>query len=114
MTRRNRSLGGLDWIGDVSLVLIDEVHLLSDPRGAALEAVICRIKMVSKYPEMRGYPISKLRIVAVSATIPNIEDIAAWLGATGMGVRKSVPASSLSLPLALLPVVHGLVLSRML
>lgn len=69
-------------------MLIDEVHLLSDPRGAALEAVISRLKMVSKYPEMRGYPISSLRIVAVSATIPNIEDIAEWLGARGNGVRK--------------------------
>lgn len=52
--------------------------------------------MVSRYPEMRGYPISNLRIVAVSATIPNIEDIAAWLGATGMGVRKSVADPSFS------------------
>ena len=33
----------------VALVLIDEVHLLSDGRGAALETgVVSRIKMVSK------------------------------------------------------------------
>jgi hypothetical protein len=40
----------------VALVLIDEVHLLNERgRGAALEAgVVCRIKMVSQFPEMAG------------------------------------------------------------
>lgn len=37
----------------IACVLIDEVHLLSENRGAALEAgAICRIKMVSKYHDL--------------------------------------------------------------
>ena len=38
----------------IALVLIDEVHLLNEPRGAALEAgCISRIRMVSQLPEMK-------------------------------------------------------------
>ena len=54
----------------VKLFLIDEVHILKDPRGATLEAVISRMKSVG----------SNVRFVALSATVPNSEDIARWLG----------------------------------
>ena len=54
----------------VKLFLIDEVHILKEARGATLEAVVSRMKSVG----------SKVRFVALSATIPNSEDIAAWLG----------------------------------
>ena len=54
----------------VKLFLIDEVHILKESRGATLEAVVSRMKSVG----------SKVRFVALSATIPNSEDIAAWLG----------------------------------
>lgn len=37
----------------VALVLIDEVHLLNDSRGAVLEAgVVSRIKMIGALPSM--------------------------------------------------------------
>ena len=37
----------------VALLLIDEVHLLNDSRGAALEAgVVSRIKMIGALPSM--------------------------------------------------------------
>ena len=40
------------WL-QIACVLIDEVHLLSENRGAALEAgAVCRIKMVSKYHDL--------------------------------------------------------------
>ncbi|KAL9612250.1 MAG: hypothetical protein Q9167_003163 [Letrouitia subvulpina] len=54
----------------VKLFLIDEVHILKDTRGACLEAVVSRMKSVG----------SGVRFVALSATIPNSEDIATWLG----------------------------------
>ena len=39
----------------VALLLIDEVHLLNESRGAALEAgVVSRIKMVSRLPSMQA------------------------------------------------------------
>ncbi|VAH90755.1 unnamed protein product [Triticum turgidum subsp. durum] len=42
MSRHGVRDGGLGFFSDIALVLIDEVHLLNDPRGAALEAVIWR------------------------------------------------------------------------
>ena len=54
----------------VKLFLIDEVHLLKEERGATLEAVVSRMKSVG----------SDVRFVALSATIPNLHDIATWLG----------------------------------
>ena len=53
----------------VRLILIDEVHMLKDARGATLEAVVSRMKS-----------IGAVRFVALSATVPNSEDIATWLG----------------------------------
>lgn len=75
LTRRHRDHGVLSFFGDIALLLIDEVHLLSDPRGAALEAVVSRMKMLSRYPELKGCPIASIRMMAVSATIANIEDL---------------------------------------
>ncbi|KAI0875769.1 hypothetical protein GGS24DRAFT_515020 [Hypoxylon argillaceum] len=54
----------------VRLVLIDEVHILKDPRGATLEAVVSRMKTIG----------ASIRFVAISATVPNIADVAQWLG----------------------------------
>ncbi len=60
------------WLHDVSLVVADEIHLMGDiTRGPALEVVLTRLRM-----QNRG-----LRTIALSATIPNAEEIAAWLGA---------------------------------
>ena len=42
----------LEWL-QVSLVLIDEVHLLNESRGASLEGgVVSRIKMIGALPSM--------------------------------------------------------------
>lgn len=75
MTRYRIKDGGLSFFGDIALVLIDEVHLLNDPRGAALEAIVSRIKMLARNPEMKLSPLARVRFLAVSATIPNIDDL---------------------------------------
>jgi ATP-dependent DNA helicase HFM1/MER3 len=54
----------------VKLFLIDEVHILKDIRGATLEAVVSRMKSIG----------TNVRFVALSATVPNSQDIATWLG----------------------------------
>lgn len=54
----------------VKLFLIDEVHILKESRGATLEAVVSRMKTMS----------ANVRFVALSATVPNSDDIALWLG----------------------------------
>ncbi|KAF0931605.1 hypothetical protein E2562_005569 [Oryza meyeriana var. granulata] len=80
--------GGLGFFSDIALVLIDEVHLLNDPRGAALEAVVSRIKMLSRLGTMTSAPLANVRFIAVSATIPNIEDIAEWLAVPPEGIKR--------------------------
>lgn len=75
VTRFGIKDGGLSFFSDISLVLIDEVHLLNDPRGAALEAIVSRIKMISRSPQMETSPLAHVRFLAVSATIPNIDDL---------------------------------------
>ena len=54
----------------VELFLIDEVHILKDIRGATLEAVVSRMKTIG----------ANVRFIALSATVPNSDDIARWLG----------------------------------
>ncbi|KAB8296775.1 hypothetical protein EYC80_002192 [Monilinia laxa] len=54
----------------VKLFLIDEVHILKDVRGATLEAVVSRMHSIG----------ASVRFVALSATVPNSNDIATWLG----------------------------------
>ncbi|KAH6640229.1 Sec63 Brl domain-containing protein [Chaetomium tenue] len=54
----------------VELFLIDEVHILKDMRGATLEAVVSRMKTIG----------ANVRFIALSATVPNSDDIARWLG----------------------------------
>ncbi|KKY28494.1 putative dead deah box dna helicase [Diplodia seriata] len=64
----------------VKLFLIDEVHILKEDRGATLEAVVSRMKSVG----------TDVRFVALSATVPNFEDIATWLGKDS--TNQDIPA----------------------
>ncbi len=62
---------GVDWIDDIGLVIADEIHLIGDDsRGATLEMVLTRLKLLDAGPQ----------IVGLSATITNARDIADWLG----------------------------------
>ncbi|MFB6354807.1 MAG: DEAD/DEAH box helicase [Halobacteriales archaeon] len=59
------------FITDVDCCVIDEVHLLdSERRGSVLEVTIARLRR-----------LADPRVVALSATMPNIEDVADWLDA---------------------------------
>ncbi|KAH7825363.1 putative RNA helicase-related protein required for pre-mRNA splicing, related [Monocercomonoides exilis] len=53
----------------VRLVIIDEIHLLHDTRGPVLESIIARI---TRSTDATG---ERVRIVGLSATLPNYEDI---------------------------------------
>ncbi|WP_226004606.1 DEAD/DEAH box helicase [Natrinema salinisoli] len=60
-----------DFVTDIDVCVIDEVHLLdADRRGSVLEVTISRLRR-----------LCDPRIVALSATMPNIDDVAAWLDA---------------------------------
>eukprot|EP00043_Microstomoeca_roanoka_P014404 m.142887 g.142887 ORF g.142887 m.142887 type:complete len:2149 (-) comp16005_c1_seq1:147-6593(-) len=63
--------GGFEGI--VGLVIIDEIHLLHDERGPVLESLIARsLRQVERTQE-------PLRLVGLSATLPNYEDVSALL-----------------------------------
>ncbi|HTT16033.1 MAG TPA: DEAD/DEAH box helicase [Thermoplasmata archaeon] len=63
---------GSPWLDRLGVVVADEVHLLRDhERGPTLEVSLTRLR--------RAYP--GLQVVALSATVGNSEEVAAWLGA---------------------------------
>ncbi|XP_068055958.1 probable ATP-dependent DNA helicase HFM1 isoform X1 [Anomalospiza imberbis] len=72
----------------VRLFLIDEVHVIKDEsRGATLEVVVSRMKTIqsSLWRLLEKHDaVPPLRFVAVSATIPNTQDIAEWLSDSKM------------------------------
>ncbi|ETW04615.1 hypothetical protein H310_03810, partial [Aphanomyces invadans] len=73
----------LELLGCVGLLLVDEVHHIADGvRGATLEAVITRMLYCSRitFNQNHRAPLTTLRIVAASATFPNINDIGTWIG----------------------------------
>ncbi|KAI8922392.1 Sec63 Brl domain-containing protein [Powellomyces hirtus] len=83
MTRRWRDYKNL--MGLLRLILIDECHILNEPiRGATLEVIVSRMKTVNielqrdKTKHMPHFA-QNMRFLALSATAPNIGDIAAWL-----------------------------------
>ncbi|XP_012940325.2 probable ATP-dependent DNA helicase HFM1 [Aplysia californica] len=62
----------------IKLFLIDEVHILNDPnRGATVEAVVSRMKTLQT--SCHSATSNHIRFVAVSATMPNYNDITDWL-----------------------------------
>ncbi|KAF9700744.1 hypothetical protein EKO04_001546 [Ascochyta lentis] len=65
----------------IKLVLIDEVHILKEDRGAVLEVVVSRMKSIG----------TDVRFVALSATVPNFHDVASWLGKNS--AEPHIPAS---------------------
>jgi len=59
------------FVREVDCCVIDEVHLLdSTERGSVLEVTVARLRR-----------LCDPRIVALSATMPNVDDVAAWLDA---------------------------------
>ncbi|GAN05971.1 pre-mRNA splicing factor [Mucor ambiguus] len=57
----------------VRLIIIDEIHLLHDDRGPVLESIISRtIRTMEQTQEL-------VRLVGLSATLPNYVDVAAFL-----------------------------------
>uniref|UniRef100_A0A3Q3WGG6 DNA 3'-5' helicase n=1 Tax=Mola mola TaxID=94237 RepID=A0A3Q3WGG6_MOLML len=77
----------------VRLFLIDEVHVVKDAtRGATLEVVVSRMKAVHAFRTVQNPEKGlSMRFVAVSATIPNISDVADWLA------NESGPATFLDM-----------------
>ncbi|WP_456416344.1 DEAD/DEAH box helicase [Methanocaldococcus sp.] len=60
----------IPWINDVSVVVVDEIHLINDEsRGGTLEILLTKLKELD------------IQIIGLSATIGNPEELAEWLNA---------------------------------
>jgi len=63
---------GADWLSDLTCVVSDEVHLIDDRnRGPTLEVTLAKLRKLNP----------RMRVVALSATVGNADEIADWLDA---------------------------------
>ena len=68
-----RKATDLTYTNLVRLVIIDEIHLLHDDRGPVLESIVSR---TIRKTEQTGDPV---RLIGLSATLPNYRDVASFL-----------------------------------
>ncbi|KAK3987872.1 putative helicase [Cladorrhinum sp. PSN332] len=69
-----KGTGDTELVQKVRLLIIDEVHMLHDERGAVLESLVARTQRQVESTQ------SLIRIVGLSATLPNYIDVADFLG----------------------------------
>ncbi|KAI7689419.1 Sec63-domain-containing protein, partial [Hortaea werneckii] len=68
-----KSTGDTELVQKVRLLIIDEVHMLHDERGAVLESLVARTERQVESTQ------SLIRIIGLSATLPNYTDVADFL-----------------------------------
>lgn len=68
-----KGTGDTELVQKVRLLIIDEVHMLHDERGAVLESLVARTERQVESTQ------SLIRIVGLSATLPNYVDVADFL-----------------------------------
>ncbi|KAI2629761.1 Sec63-domain-containing protein [Hypoxylon sp. NC1633] len=68
-----RKATDLTYANLVRLIIIDEIHLLHDERGPVIESIVSR---TIRKTEQTGDPV---RLVGLSATLPNYRDVASFL-----------------------------------
>ncbi|KAI1074958.1 Sec63-domain-containing protein [Whalleya microplaca] len=68
-----KGTGDTELVQKVRLLIIDEVHMLHDERGAVLESLVARTERQVESMQ------SLIRIVGLSATLPNYVDVADFL-----------------------------------
>jgi len=74
---------GRQFTRDVGLLVIDEIHLLGEERGAVLEAIVSRTRYISelvKSESGEGDNFVGTRIVGLSTALANPVDLSEWMG----------------------------------
>ncbi|GAA5961591.1 hypothetical protein JCM3765_002639 [Sporobolomyces pararoseus] len=74
VTRKGAGSGDGEVAEKVKLLIIDEVHLLHEDRGAVIESIVARTQRQVESSQ------SLIRVVGLSATLPNYVDVADFLG----------------------------------
>jgi antiviral helicase SLH1 len=88
-----KSTGDTELVQKVRLLIIDEVHMLHDERGAVLESLVARTQRQVESTQ------SLIRIVGLSATLPNYVDVADFLRVNKMAGLFYFDASFRPVPL---------------
>ncbi|KAF2115892.1 Sec63 Brl domain-containing protein [Lophiotrema nucula] len=88
-----KSTGDTELVQKVRLLIIDEVHMLHDERGAVLESLVARTERQVESTQ------SLIRIVGLSATLPNYVDVADFLKVNKMAGLFYFDASFRPVPL---------------
>lgn len=68
-----KSTGDTELVQKVRLLIIDEVHMLHDERGAVIESLVARTERQVESTQ------SLIRVIGLSATLPNYVDVADFL-----------------------------------
>lgn len=71
----SRSWQTRSYVRQVSLVIIDEIHLLGGDRGPILEIIVSRMNYIASQAEM-----GSIRLVGMSTACANATDLGNWLG----------------------------------
>eukprot|EP01137_Pigoraptor_chileana_P014178 Opistho-2@4958 len=82
----SRSWQNRKYVQAVSVIVIDEIHLLGDDRGPVLEVIVSRTNYISAHTDKR------VRIVGLSTACANAGDLGDWLGITGAGLYNFKPS----------------------
>uniref|UniRef100_A0A336MI52 CSON001544 protein n=1 Tax=Culicoides sonorensis TaxID=179676 RepID=A0A336MI52_CULSO len=82
----SRSWQTRDYVKDVALIVIDEIHLLGEDRGPVLEVIVSRTNFIA------SHTTRTLRIVGLSTALANARDLADWLGIKDMGLYNFKPS----------------------
>lgn len=88
-----KSTGDTELVQKVRLLIIDEVHMLHDERGAVIESLVARTQRQVESTQ------SLIRIVGLSATLPNYVDVADFLKVNRMAGLFYFDASFRPVPL---------------
>ncbi|KAK9676154.1 hypothetical protein RND81_11G058200 [Saponaria officinalis] len=72
-------------VQQVSLFIIDELHLIGGQGGPVLEVIVSRMRYIASQVE------NKIRIVALSTSLANAKDLGEWIGATSHGLFNFPP-----------------------
>lgn len=72
-------------VQQVSLFIVDELHLIGGQGGPVLEVIVSRMRYIASQSD------NKIRIVALSTSLANAKDLGEWIGATSHGLFNFPP-----------------------
>ena len=90
VSQNSNALNGKAFVKRVRLLVMDEVHLVGEERGAVLEAIVSRTRYISRLLQEQDSSLSSkngesptsefVRLVGLSTPLENPLDLADWIG----------------------------------